>query len=211
MWFSSQGLIPLGVTVLRLVGELQHWPSVLFSASPGGGGAIIGISWLPLIFGPYFALKLAGAGEGPTSAGKSIGFAALGLLVMAGGATLFGLSGFQNTALLIGGLLLIAASIAVPFLGWPALTKSLIAYGYMARIPVAVVMYFALQGDWHTHYDGLPPNLPPGLGFWAKYLMIGLVPQLVGWIAFTVISGSLFGAIVVAIKGRGKVAAPASS
>jgi len=49
-------LITLGVTILRLVGELQHWTPILFNRSAGGGGAAVGISWLPLIFGPYFAV-----------------------------------------------------------------------------------------------------------------------------------------------------------
>ena len=56
-------LITLGITLLRLVGELQHWPKPWFNAAAGGGGAVIGISWLPLIFGPYFALKLARSGR----------------------------------------------------------------------------------------------------------------------------------------------------
>jgi hypothetical protein len=57
-------LITLGITILRLEGELHHWGSPWFNSSAGGGGAIIGISWLPIVFGPYFALKLAGSGEG---------------------------------------------------------------------------------------------------------------------------------------------------
>ena len=32
-------LITLGVTILRLVGELEHWPKPWFSAAAGGGGA----------------------------------------------------------------------------------------------------------------------------------------------------------------------------
>jgi len=52
-------VITLGVTILRLVGELAHWPTPWFSAVAGGGAAVVGISWLPIIFGPYFALKLA--------------------------------------------------------------------------------------------------------------------------------------------------------
>ena len=75
-------LITLGVTILRLVGELEHWPKPWFSAAAGGGGAIVGISWLPIIFGPYFALKLAGAGDRPSSVGKALGFAVLGLVVL---------------------------------------------------------------------------------------------------------------------------------
>jgi hypothetical protein len=36
-------VITLAVTLLRLVGELQHWPSALFNRDAGGGGSIIGI------------------------------------------------------------------------------------------------------------------------------------------------------------------------
>ena len=45
-------LITLGITILRLVGELEHWPKPWFSAAGGGGGAIVGISWLPIVFVP---------------------------------------------------------------------------------------------------------------------------------------------------------------
>jgi hypothetical protein len=76
------GLITLVITVLRLVGELQHWSKLFFNPLAGGGGAIVGISWLPLVLGPYFAVKLIGVGQGPKSTGKAIGFAALGLAVM---------------------------------------------------------------------------------------------------------------------------------
>jgi hypothetical protein len=70
---------------LRLVGEMRHWPTLLFNTSAGGGAAIIGIAWLPFIFGPYFALKFTGAGEGPSSTGKAIGFAVLGIVLLLGG------------------------------------------------------------------------------------------------------------------------------
>src|SRR5262249_54704942 len=68
-------LISLAITLLRLVGELQHWSPALFSAQPGGGGALVGISWLIPVFGIYFALKLAARGEGPASIGKALGLA----------------------------------------------------------------------------------------------------------------------------------------
>jgi hypothetical protein len=55
-------LITLAVTGLRVIGELQHWSPRLFNPSAGGGGALVGIVWLPIIFGPYFALKLSGTG-----------------------------------------------------------------------------------------------------------------------------------------------------
>jgi len=64
-------VITLAVTLLRLIGELQHWSPVLFNPTAGGGGAIMGITWLVLIFGVYFALKLFNAGEGSARIGKA--------------------------------------------------------------------------------------------------------------------------------------------
>lgn len=203
-------LITLAVTILRLVGELQHWSKLLFNPSPGGGAALVGIAWLAPIFGIYFALKLAGGGARPTSLGKAVGFTLLGLLVMAGGSVLAGLSGFRSYGLLAGSLVLIAAAAVIPLAGWPELTKSLIAYGYAARIPVAIVMFLAIRGNWGTHYDAPPPN-SPAMAFWPKYVLIGLLPQLIIWIAFTVIFGALFGIIAVAIFRRQEPAAQAKA
>src|SRR5271169_3512553 len=114
-------IITLAVTILRLVGELQHWSPKLFNTSAGGGFAPIGISWLPLIFGPYFAMKLARMDAGPSSVGKSIGFDVLGLLVMIGG----GYVSFSVQPLvparMLAGFVIMAVGGAVTFLGWGAL------------------------------------------------------------------------------------------
>lgn len=201
-------LITLGVTILRLVGELQKWPSPLFSREPGGGGAIVGISWLPIIFGIYFALKLAGAGTGPTSLGKAFGFTALGLLLMVGGGFLAATS-LTGGPKLAAGFVLIAVAAVIPLIGWPSLAKTLLAYGYAARVPVLIIMFFALRGSWGTHYDGLPPNFPKG-GFLATFFMAAFLPQMIIWIAFTVIVGMLFGGVAAAIARRGKTVAPAT-
>jgi len=205
----APALITLGITILRLVGELQHWSPLLFNTSAGGGAAIIGIAWLPFIFGPYFALRLAGTREGPSSAGKAIGFAVLGLVLMIVGSFAFAPQiNFPGKLLL--GLVVIAAGAAVQFGAWPALARTLVAYGFAARIPVAIVMFFAIRGNWGTHYDALPPNYTGPMDFWGKYFMIGLVPQLIFWVAYTVVLGSLCGGIAAAIKGRGKSAVPAA-
>jgi hypothetical protein len=52
-------LITLGITLLRLGGEFLDLPAWLANKNAGGPGALIGISWLPPIFGIYFANKLA--------------------------------------------------------------------------------------------------------------------------------------------------------
>src|SRR3954471_2083198 len=74
-------ILTLAVTALRLIGELQGWNQRLFNRAGGGGGALIGISWLPLFFGVYCAWRLVRAGEGPSSNGKALGMAVLGLLI----------------------------------------------------------------------------------------------------------------------------------
>jgi hypothetical protein len=204
-------LITLAVSILRLVGELEHWSKVLFNPTAGGGAAVVGISWLPFIFGVYFAMKLAGAGEGPASSGKAIGFAALGfVLVFAGPILAFGPKPAFPGKMAVG-LLLMVAGAAVPFLSWPALAKTLVAYGYAARIPVAIIMFFALRGGWGTHYDAPPPEYTGPTSFWGEYWMIGLIPQLLFWVAFTIAAGSLFGSVANAVAHRRKAAAATAS
>ncbi len=197
-------VITLAITVLRLVGELQHWSETLFNPEPGGPGSIIGITWLAPIFGVYFALKLSNAGEGPRQTGRAILYSALGLIVMfAGGFVAFGLQD-RFPGQLILGLLIIAASAAIQFPAWPALFKTLIAYAYAARIPVTILMFFAIRGQWGTHYDVLPPDFPPETGFWETFMLIGFLPQLIFWVAFSVVTGSLFGSIATALLRRRK-------
>lgn len=196
------GAITLGITLLRLAGELAHWSPRLFSAAAGGGLAIVGISWLPLIFGPYYAVKLARLARG-ACVWKTFGFSLLGLALMMAG----GLIGFAPQLRFPGrqilGILLIALAPTLVMLGWPALFKVLLAYGYAARIPVAVLMFFALRGHWGTHYDALPGNYAGPASFLGRYLVVAFLPQMVVWIAFTVLVGALAGSLAAAVLLRG--------
>jgi hypothetical protein len=203
-------IITLAITLLRLVGELQHWPSLLFARSAGGGGAIVGISWLPFIFGPYFAVKLIKAGNRPSSVGKTIGFAILGFVLMGGGATLAFALSKGSLILVLAGLIVIAAGAAIQFPGWSDLAKMLIAYAYAARIPVAIIMFFAMKGSWGTHYDAVPPEAG-AMSLFSKWVFLGFAPQLVMWIAYTMSVGALFGGIAAAIKKSGQPQPPSTS
>jgi hypothetical protein len=204
-------IITLAITILRLVGELQHWPKPWFSTNAGGGLAIIGISWLPLVFGPYFAVKLAARGEGPASTGKSIAFPVVGLVILiAGGYVSFTAAHTQSPARVLLGFVIMAIGGAFCFPGWVSLSKSLLAYGLVARIPVAILMFFALRGNWGTHYDALPPDYN-GPTVWPKYLVIGVIPQILLWVPFTIVVGSLVGAIVRAVARRDKPAMQTAS
>ena len=149
-------VITLVVTVLRLVGELKHWPAPWFNTAAGGGGAIVGISWLPLIFGPMFAFKLVGAGNAPSSQGKVIGFSLVGLVVFVAGGVLFGYSiNPHPSALSLVATLVMLAAMLLPRHVWPTLGNVLIAYAFAARLPVAIVNYYAMSGNggagWGTH------------------------------------------------------------
>ena len=205
-------LITLAITVLRLVGELKHWPAPWFSTAAGGGAAVVGISWLPIIFGLYFALKLAAANEGPGSYGRAIGFSFLGFFVFVLAGALFGLS-MRHASILtpISLLLMLAASLG-PLFGWPALGRVLLAYAFAARIPVVIVMYLAMTGNngagWGTHYDAVPPMLA-SMSLGKRFLMAAVAPQLTLWIGWTVITGAIVGGIVAAIA-RGKRTVPAA-
>jgi hypothetical protein len=197
-------LITLAVTILRLVGERQGWPAILFSRAAGGGGALVGITWLPLIFGPYFALRLAKHQTAPLPVGRSFGFALLGLVVFFLGARIAFSPPLALSVRLAGGYLIIAVAAMLPVWGWPALGKVLLAYAYAARIPVAVVVYLALRGNWGTHYDALPAGYAGSTTLGARFLYGGLLPQLIYWIGYTVIAGSLLGIIALALPRRKK-------
>jgi hypothetical protein len=193
-------VITLAITLLRLVGELQNWSPALFSKNAGGGGSVIGISWLILVFGAWFGLRLTRMGQGAASplkvsavafvVGLVVGFASFGAGQAGGPNAFFGV--------------FIVASIAATFLTkslWPLLWKTLLAYAFAARLPVALVMLAAILGDWGTHYDVPPPGFPAYSPF-VKWVLIGLLPQMTFWIYLTVVGGLIAGGIAGAIAGR---------
>lgn len=202
-------VITLLVTILRLYGELQNWPRPWFSTAAGGAGAVVGISWLPFIFGPYFAWKLAGASDGPASYGKAIGLAFGGLVVMVlGGFILF--KGFALSELVaILGFVVILVGAFVARAGWPSLGNTLLAYAFAARIPVLIVMFIAMRAGWTTHYSAIDPRLAQA-PFWKQFVDEALLPQMFLWIAYTVVVGAIFGSVVAAIFARKPAAQPAS-
>jgi hypothetical protein len=201
-------LLTLVITVLRLEGELHHWGSPWFNASAGGGGAIVGISWLPIIFGPYFALKLVGSGEGTSSYVKAFGMTMAGLVVMVLGGVVLFKSGNSAVLAVIGFTLTLVAAL-VARVGWRPLGSTLISYAFAARFPVLIVMYFAMRGGWGTHYDAVEARFATA-PLWTKFFYEAFLPQMFVWIGYTVVIGSLFGEIAAAIFARKPVVQPAS-
>jgi hypothetical protein len=192
-------LITLAVTALRLYGELQNWSPFLFSRDPGGGGSLVGIVWLIFIFAIYFAVRLARAGEQPDSLGRAFGWPLLGFAIntvlFVAALNLFPSPVIQLAVFSVGSWV----AIFVARRGWPALWRVLLAYGFLARIPVLIVMYLSIFGGWDTHYAKPRPDFPAmgpgGLFFWTA-----LLPQLGIWIYLTVVFGMIMGAITVWIR-----------
>jgi hypothetical protein len=193
-------VITLAVTLLRLFGELMGGPTILFGTR-SGTGAIVGITWLPFIFGPYFAVKLFDRNMKPSSVGKTIVFALVGFVILSVGSVLAFTPTFLFTGHVAVGLLFMVVAVVLQYLPWHELAQTLIAYGYLARFPVVIVMYFAMRGNWHTHYNAMLPGLEH-ISFWTRFLYIAIAPQLIMWIAFTMTVGALFGGIYTAIVRR---------
>jgi hypothetical protein len=194
----APALITLGVTALRLTGELMHWSPRWFSREAGGAFAIVGIVWLVPVFGIYFALSLARMGFGPASRVRAVALSVASLLVLPAvtaairflDLAVVGRIMAFNVAALLG--------LAIAYLAWPALGATLVGYGLAARIPVALVMLVAMNQDWGTHYELGPPGLPE-MGLLTKWVVIGLVPQLAFWLGFTVVIGGICGSIAAAL------------
>lgn len=186
-------MISLAVTLLRLVGELQQWSNLwLHPASP------VGITWLIPVFGVYFALRLANAGYSPARVRPALLYALGGIILLFAGFYLFGnVGGDLRNRLLLLWVLAVAAA-ALQHRAWPDLFRALLAYAYAARIPVVIIMFLAMQGNWRTHYDFVNPSFY-GTGFWPSYLWLGFFPQLIFWVAFTIVVGTFFGVAAIAV------------
>ncbi len=79
--------------------------------------ALVGITWLPIVFGPWFAIKLAGEGDGPTGAGKSIGFAFLATVAVVGSMVWSGVMFAHPTWLLLAPAALLLGAAFIPGTG----------------------------------------------------------------------------------------------
>ena len=89
---------------------------------------------------------------------------------------------------------------------WWNLLKTLFLYGLAARIPVIIIMGFAIYGNWGTHYDAFPAgsfvNATPA----TKFLLGGVVTQLVWWVTIWTIGTGMVTGMIAALFLRRKPA-----
>ncbi len=193
--------VTLAVTVLRVWGELEGWPSLLFNRA-AGGAALLGITWLVPVFGAWFALKQARDVSGVQPM-RVLGFGVLALVVVFAVNFLVALIKKEQSSLGILGVFAVSSGFGtlVGVYAWPALGRTLLAYGLAARVPVVLVTLAAVRGDWRTHYDALPPGFP-AMGPLATWFWVGLLPQMTIWMAFTVIVGTIAGGVALLVEER---------
>ncbi len=86
----------------------------------------------------------------------------------------------------------------VAMAGLEVFFKVQLAYAYAARLPVAAVMAVATRASWVSHYSAVVP----GESRLETFMLFGFFPQLVWWVSFTIIVGSLFGTLAAAIAGH---------
>jgi hypothetical protein len=63
-------------------------------------------------------------------------------------------------------------------------------------------MFLAMRGRWGTHYDYADMPRVLELPFGTAYLMFAFIPQLVFWLAYTIVLGMVAGTLVAALRAR---------
>jgi hypothetical protein len=185
------GAASLGVTMLRLVGELCGGPEYMFGRAAGGGGSLVGIGWLIPVAGAWFGHRLGCVGAQPRPrAGRIVGAGLLGVAVVfaAGGLLL---------PVTFGTFLFVAVSLPLlsvcAFRAWPELARALLAFALVQRLPVLAITVLAVAGDWGTHYERLAPGSPP-MGDAARALVL-CAAQLCLWFPLTLLGGGVAGVL----------------
>ena len=205
-------ILTLVITVVRVIGELNHWDKTWFGeAKAGGDGALLGISWLMFIFGFWFGLRLQRSGAGVANPGKTLLKAVLAIAVPA--ATILiciklGVIWFPTPetpgeplgmAYLMGALGLGAL---LAFIAWPRVALVLFVYSLLARIPVVVVTWLAVEYNWDTHHTKVPAEFTmPADTDKLSFLM---TPQLTLWPIATIVFGTGCAALAARMFSKGK-------
>jgi hypothetical protein len=191
-------VLTLLVSGLRLVGQINEWnPTVFGQPEAGGGGALLGISWLIFLFGLWFGIRLHRAGAGPRSPARAFGISLFAIAVVFGGmAVLKNMDVMwfpdaehpgqpRGLPWMLG---LMGLGCLIAFVAWGRVAWILLVYGLLARIPVVIITWIASGKDWNTHYTKIPPFFT-GIED-ADRLAFLLMPQLTFWPMLTILFGT---------------------
>lgn len=195
-------LLTLVVTVVRLVGELNAWDANWFDSTAGSPLCPFGIAWLVPVFGFLFGRRLARSGSGAKFVpGFFVPMFAWLALVFGLGYVATQHEGDQMrdgfTYLFVVGPILSLLALFV----WPRAFVVCLAYGLLARLPVAMAQYLDVHNGWQTHYGRVYEGL--GIGAADERLWFLTQAQACIWLPLTVLLGCGFAAIGAATVRRG--------
>lgn len=205
-------ILTLVVTVVRLVGELKGWSPLLFGTpTADGANAIVGISWLIFVFGYWFGFRVQRSGAGVARPGKTLLLSLLPIAILFGGFAACEKLGLvsmptpeapgevKGLAWFLG-VSAVAALTAMVI--WFRIGVILLVYALLARLPVVVVTWFAIERGWETHHVKLPPEMtaPPAD---ERFLWLAM-PQVTFWPVITIVFGTAMAALGALIAGRRK-------
>ncbi|MGE0145370.1 MAG: hypothetical protein AB7I19_19255 [Planctomycetota bacterium] len=201
------GSVTLGITVLRLLLELNGNAST----ESGGGGFLLGISWLPPLIGFWLGRRQSRLGLGIDRPWRLTGLALIALVALVG-VIAFGFGRYLDgkQSILVSVTVSSATSWLLAFLvarSWPGMGWSLFFYAILARAGVIAVTLVCLANDWTTHYTqfGPPEKLwtPPDM---TAAVGATLLAQLGVWVGWTLLSGLLGAGLGAATAARHPVA-----
>lgn len=177
----------------RFLGQVQGW----IPTTSGGGLHPLGVSWLPFVFGPVFAARLAREGSAPRWRRARLlgvaGLVAIVVVVMWKFAPIAdlpkdapGLQEATNSALLAA----FAATLTVTALHcalWWRLVFAIVCYAVPVRLVVLALTAVAKQMEYDTHYT----KFGPAGNEFDLYTTVttAAVAQLGFWVPFAVVCG----------------------
>jgi hypothetical protein len=187
-------MLTLVVTVVRLIGEYNHWDADWFSTEAGSRFNPFGIVWLIPVVGFLLGRRMSQSGGVPRFVtGFFVPmfsfFAQLiaSVLVFANleGDELLAASHYIYWGSWIASLLALFA--------WPRAFVVLLIYAISARAPVIWIQYLDIQNGWQTHY-GRVRDVMGSMGADERLWVLNYA-QIGWWIPFTVTLGCGFAAI----------------
>jgi hypothetical protein len=192
-------VITLLVTLTRLYMELYVWEKDSPNRAAGGGMAWLGIAWLVIPFGFWFGRRLAAAGRPPAKRGRAFALTFVGLALFIGSVMYVGNPNSTFTVeemKKMFGYLWIGAPVltVLVLVAWPAGWLALLFYGVLARVPVIVIQYLAVDNNWDTHYAKVHPKMPTDMSSADKAYGL-MMAQATMWIPFTIFVGGLFAVV----------------
>lgn len=191
-------VVCLVVNLVRLYGEVQGWAPSIFSREPGGGMSPLGITWLSLLFAFVIGRKLAQNGGRPKAMWKAFVFPLIGFAIVIGtfmlmfpapdSEVVLTADEWRNNVTITNSVA--AASGLLLLFAWPRGWLALALFGFLIRVPVAVIQMYALENNWGTHFEFGPPGMPEAVVPFA----LTMAQSLFWPLGFTVLAGGLFAA-----------------